>query len=136
MVILINNCSSKRYKFTGNNNSESVKKVQISLTTISNRNVTISSMFEKSSLIFKLIYEIKKSCCCLLIITHLFLGCKGIKNLRFLSKKSSKVYEKICDSFRKNLQILKNKSAISGQNASKIGIIAVNDDEKKMHLFT
>jgi len=66
----------------------------------------------------------------------LFLGCKGIKNLRFLSKKSSKVCEKICDSFRKNLQIFENKSAILVQNASKIGIIAIDDNEKKMHLFT
>jgi len=61
-------------------------------------------------------FEIRLSFCSLLIITHLFLGCKDIKNLRFFTEKSSKVDRKICDSSRKNLQILPKKSAILAYN--------------------
>ena len=55
---ILNNYSSKQYQFIGYANFENKFKVHKPLV-LSKNNMNISSMFEKSSLIFKLIYEIQ-----------------------------------------------------------------------------
>ena len=57
---MIYNCSFIPYELIGNNNPGNESNGHLPLTTIANRNVSISYMFGRISLIFKLIYKIKK----------------------------------------------------------------------------
>ena len=69
MVKLINIYSSRPFQFNENNYLELGK---IPFTGLLKRKVNIGSMFEKSSFIFKLIYEVKKGSTIKLISTKFF----------------------------------------------------------------
>ena len=66
------NCSLIPNEFIENNHSENPVSGHLPLTTIANRSVTMSYMLERNSLIFKLIYKIKKETTIKLIETDFF----------------------------------------------------------------